>query len=163
MAETTTPTDIRSRRAYATTPPLANRSCLFIGGVTIRVIASSSSIAPYPDPPPSVRIAGRGEGGGELTANSHITNPPSSLGFPSIFDKLAVYPGESAVESITSSKARVDVDRRWRRAKSNVRSGQVGNSNGWLDEAEAEQTPSPNVNAENDIVAAFISSASTID
>ena len=56
------------------------------------------------------------------------------------------------MESITSSKASVEVDNTCKRAMSNVNSGQVGRLNDLL--VDAEQTPLAIVNAENDIVAA---------
>jgi len=114
-----------------------------------------SSTAPYPDPDASPNLNGEivGDGGGESIAISHMINPPSPCPcFPSTLDKLAAYPGDNAVERMTSSNASVEVDKRCNNAKSNVKSGHVGNSNEWLD--EAEHTPSPKVNAENDIVAA---------
>lgn len=52
---------------------------------------------------------------------------------------------------MTSSNANVAVDKRCKRARSNVNNGHVGSRIPFVDE---EQTPWPRVNDENDIVAA---------
>ena len=64
------------------------------------------------------------------------------------------------MESMTNSKASVEVDNTCKRAMSNVNSGQVGRLNDLL--VDAEQTPLAIVNAENDIVAAIYQSVSFI-
>jgi hypothetical protein len=75
-AEMITPIDAKRRRVYMITPP---RDLSFFGTGIVRVVTSST--APYPDLDPSPFLEGDkvGEGGGELTANSHIINPSPSL------------------------------------------------------------------------------------
>ena len=73
-----TPTDTKSRAAYIMTPPRDLSLFVAAGGID-RVVGTST--APYPD----LEVVGArvGEGGGELTANSHMINPSHSLLVPS--------------------------------------------------------------------------------
>jgi hypothetical protein len=70
-----------------------------------------------------------------------------------ISEREEAYDGESEFEIVTNDRASVVVDKRCKRARSNVRSGQVGRAIDWFEDV-LEQTPSPRVNTENDMVAA---------